>query len=449
MDLVWQPRWVDQLGAEPILAWEWDRVPLPVGPNREALRNALMAAVGGPQAGVLRYGSNGLQTMGCVGLIQASGTQVEILPKVVRTSDENARRRSRSLVLGLLRSADDFEAIFEMSADTATTDEPPSDVVIRLAIEAIASLLSSGVPRRYVRLSEETSQIRGRIDFARLATRPPGRDHVVPVILRPLRVGNELAGLALSTLNALSHMTVNPTLLARARRCKLLLEGAPTVHLTRSFVESVRLRATEKRWEPLLALSRLIVNGRLPAPVSAGGFGGQGITFKLESLFEGLIRRRVSAELSRPTSSLALASSSPVRLLRDRITGEERLAMRPDFVFRERESGSVGLVADAKWKRLEPERRSLGLSRGDLYQISTYMARYGTKRGLLLYPGLGGEPPIKMMHDYTGGGGASLLIATVDVEGLVDHPRSPRRQASQRDLARLVDLASHGSVAPL
>jgi hypothetical protein len=55
------------------------------------------------------------------------------------------------------------------------------------------------------------------------------------------------------------------------------------------------------------------------------------------------------------------------------------------------QGGTVPVVADAKYKRLEnkwPERRQ-GVDRGDLYQLTSYLARYsphGESLGLLIYP---------------------------------------------------------------
>ena len=63
--------------------------------------------------------------------------------------------------------------------------------------------------------------------------------------------------------------------------------------------------------------------------------------------------------------------------------------IRPDIIVRD-PTGRVSTIVDAKYKRLVPSReRPLGVDRGDLYQLSSYIARYETDRvitGGLAYP---------------------------------------------------------------
>jgi 5-methylcytosine-specific restriction enzyme subunit McrC len=59
---------------------------------------------------------------------------------------------------------------------------------------------------------------------------------------------------------------------------------------------------------------------------------------------------------------------------------EQKVPMRPDIVVSK--GGRVGLVADCKYKRLEPGE----FKNHDVYQMLAYCTAMGAQRGLLIYP---------------------------------------------------------------
>jgi 5-methylcytosine-specific restriction enzyme subunit McrC len=59
---------------------------------------------------------------------------------------------------------------------------------------------------------------------------------------------------------------------------------------------------------------------------------------------------------------------------------EQNVPMRPDIIVSE--GGKLGLVADCKYKRLEPGE----FKNYDVYQMLAYCTALGVQRGLLIYP---------------------------------------------------------------
>tara|TARA_R110001583_G_scaffold152821_3_gene304659 strand:- start:172 stop:552 length:381 start_codon:yes stop_codon:yes gene_type:complete len=87
--------------------------------------------------------------------------------------------------------------------------------------------------------------------------------------------------------------------------------------------------------------------------------------------------------------------------------------MKPDIALLD-QGHRVVVIADAKWKLLDPQDAKLGVSQADLYQIQGYANRYGVKNVLLIYPAHSGLRPVYEMT-LQGLHQSTLRVVAVDV----------------------------------
>jgi hypothetical protein len=165
--------------------------------------------------------------------------------------------------------------------------------------------------------------------------------------------------------------------------------------------------------------------------VAGGLTQARGLLFSLDDLFEALLRRALAESLREGSLTLA-AGERQLHLLRSLDGGAESLALKPDFLFLKGPKGKV-LVGDAKWKRLTDEAGSLGLAPSDVYQLATYMARHGLRRGVLFFPmdeWMTPNPDGYWSRDFELiGGGGHISVVAVDILGLVSRDQQLRQRA--------------------
>ena len=206
---------------------------------------------------------------------------------------------------------------------------------------------------------------------------------------------------AASSTSARQTRLLNRTLKAALLAAESMLEGAAATsdvtelrHLlldarTRArparVVARLRTDRMSRRLAPLLALAKLLLGNRSPDL-------GRAMTATAE------LRRRLGherplrgvrgarlpgrARAEGPRRRPAGVGLPPPR----RGSGDEAAGflLKPDILVWKGRSPRV--VADTKWKRLDPRRADLGVSGEDVYQVLAYAHRYATDSAVLIYP---------------------------------------------------------------
>jgi 5-methylcytosine-specific restriction endonuclease McrBC regulatory subunit McrC len=258
--------------------------------------------------------------------------------------------------------------------------------LVRAFAEDLVERLTQGLPRRYSEVGENSTVVRGRIDFCRMALRPPGNDHIVPVRHAPLQFNNPLSQIILAMVNRLLALVRSVQTASLLQHCAVLLDRVTPVPLNIERVGRLHLSSLESAWKPVIDFAAALARGWLPSPVLGGAISSFSLTFSLDDLFEAVLRKLLPGILAGAGLTLA-GVRPPSPLLRSMSTGAEVLNLRPDYLFLDASAPQrKRVVGDAKWKRLNPENPSFGLIPTDVYQLTTYMTHHGLDRGVLLFP---------------------------------------------------------------
>jgi len=117
-----------------------------------------------------------------------------------------------------------------------------------------------------------------------------------------------------------------------------------------------------------------------------GAHEAPGLLFDMNKLFE---RYVLGLEQDSCADGCYVYAQGPMEYLADR-NGEGAFQLAPDItVWRTTPAfpeGSIIKIADAKWKRLNPQKQNLGIDPADIYQLLAYSVRYGCGRLELVYP---------------------------------------------------------------
>jgi len=256
---------------------------------------------------------------------------------------------------------------------------------------------------------------------------PLQRDHALTQVLR---------GLA----DALARRVRSPRTRALLGTALDVLADTAAVPLTPELVGSVQLGRFEQQWQPLVRLAAALVRGASadPTRAAAEGIALRSVLFRLEHLFEDLVR--VTLRRALRSTRLRVVGARGRSLLTSP-AGDSFITMRPDIAFTR--SGRVVGIGDAKWKRLEPGKPSKrGVRPADVYQVGTYMCAYGpgTVPGLVFYPRAAWMTGATWTEAYDIAAlGTKLTLVGVDLARLLG-PRE-EREAVEIELRGVVEAA--------
>lgn len=418
---------------------EGRRVPLPPEIDTLRVREQLLKAGETDLGSVFRSRGGSVFAKNLVGVVDIGKVQVRILPKIseASTPDED----EAGLLQMLLQSG-----VLAAATSKGSTDRDGSSLVealIRGVAEHIYHLLILGPPRRYYEHRELSTTIRGRVDIQRLAYRRPAMEHLMPVRHFPLQVDSDLTRLVRALTRQLTQLTYSWYTRKLLTASDDVLAEVSVVPLTKELIARIELTRFEQEWTEVLELARLIASQRTPDATSPGKIAGFTLVFSLHNLFEKVLRRALHAGLSETRFSL-----HPPRLERQllrREDGVKTLSIRPDLLFASQdEERGIVLIADAKWKRLEPSQDNLGIDPRDIYQMVTYLTRLGLGRGVLLFPArrrVAGHTS-RMVQRYSVLPANGLIsIVEVDVRKLISRDRELRRAAERSFAAEMANLA--------
>lgn len=421
-------------GPNVIRVAEFEPIPRPATLVTADLEDRLFAATAHVSFDVFRRNRRGFSAAGAVGLVDVGDVHVEILPKAGVLEPDPDGELGAELLLNLLSYAGLVARAVPIGGRVQKTRRPLAEAVARGFANGLVKELTDGVPRRYIERRERSTVLRGRLEMKELARRPVLVDGRLPVRYAPLHHDNELSQAIAATASVVAQLTRSSRTWSILRFCLAHLDDVRPPPLTPQLIARVQLTRAEERWRPVMDLGRLLAFGWRPLPVRGGLARTLTLVFPVHDLFEGVLRRALPRALAAHRVSL-LPLKRGAQLLRSLETGRSVITLKPDYLFTDEDAAGVALVADAKWKVLEPS-RTFGLEEDDAYQLVTYMTRHRLKRGVLFFPLrpwmlAGGKRTWAHRFELSSAPELRLALVGVDVSGLVARDPAKRKSAEE------------------
>jgi len=385
---------------------------------------------------ILVLGRDRIMARQMVGMVSAKGCSLEILPKVdpdtaLGEPEGNVRDR-------LVRMLDVALGLnLDIGAEAAIARQ--KNTLLEILIDAFAKRLLAevrrGLPRSYIQCEEDLPALRGRLDVTRQFTRNAVRPDRLACRFDQLEADTPLMRIMAAAVVFLArHVRAHETR-RKLDELRHALADIPQMPIPRLPWQAVRIDRTNRRWEALFGLARLLLQRDWQATHHAAK-APEGLTllFPMNDLFEKyiavLLRRALAG------SGIEVIDQGGHRACLGTYTGAhidsgEVFRTKPDIMLRR--GREVVAIIDTKWKKLslDPLDRKHGVSQADVYQLMAYARLYRTAELMLLYPGKPGEPAGQRQQFGIAGGAECLRIATVDVS-----LEEPQLQASLACLAQ-------------
>ena len=405
---------------------EWGKVPVGAAGGftvREA--EALMAAarahpLGGEEgAGILSDHRHHLRARQMVGVLAAPGCSLEILPKVDPEAPDEQVPTVRARLVSLIDLSLGLDIGDGGAAAMAHGADSLLEVFIRLFAERLLAQTRRGLPRQYLHHEDDLPALRGRLDVTRQftvnAVRPDRLACRFDVLSHDIALMQVMAATVVS-LGKRTRVAATRRLLDELRFVLADVTLLPPSALPWS---AVRIDRTNRSWENLLRLARLLMGREWQATgYEATGHAGTSLLFPMERLFEDAVATLLRRALA--GNGIEVVAQGGLR----HCLGDWHATApceghvfqtRPDLLLRR--GGKVIAVIDTKWKRLsaDPLDRKHGVSQADVYQMMAYARLYECERLMLLYPSAPGAGSGEVQRFGVHGGREMIALGRVDL----------------------------------
>ena len=349
------------------------------------------------QEQVFAWGDNRARAQQWVGVIQAPGLQVEILPKVdspESSEDRQEAHEARHNLLYMLAIAGDVPVRDRDVAHLANRKAPLSELLIAIFAYRLREELLRGAEHAYLQREENLRRFKGKLIIpAQILHNSARRERFFCRFdeFSKDTAMNRIFRFACATLLAWTH---TPSTQDKLRHCLLLLDGVEDVSIHDELFEQIPITRQNERFADVLHFCRLILQARSPT-TNRGKQRSFSLLFDMNQVFEAFVaafmRKWVMPLPGFPQHRLYPQAKRRQRHL---ITRDEKgvLSLRPDLLIEAPEAPEDArrLVLDTKWKRLSGSGGRGGAGTADIYQLYAYTQRYGCKRSILLYPYVSG-----------------------------------------------------------
>lgn len=305
-----------------------------------------------------RYVLNPNQYVGIVTL--PSGRRLESYPKVPV--------RNLFYMIGI---ADNLPAPFRDELAKYAQLNEILEFVVSYFAKLVEKKLNQGLYRSYVEQEDNLTTVRGRILF------PEDMRHNYALRHRTYSRYTEFSWdipenqIIRQVIYLLSGWQLRRNLRRRLQRIDCALAEITPVDLPSDVIGRFQYNRLNEDYQQLHQFCRLFLEGASLSEES-GPFDFQTFLIDMDKLFERFVTQVLR---ERALGDMVVRDQVRVYLGRD-----HKVPMQPDIVVSEGEA--TVLVADCKYKRLEPDE----FKNHDIYQMLAYCTATGVQRGLLIYP---------------------------------------------------------------
>lgn len=423
----------------PILTlFEYERKPYPLTAHQLALLDQMQRRRSEPIIQpVYHAGTWHLRAGSHVGVVRLGAQTVQILPKIYRSAPTAApellAREATTNLLYMLAYAGMVQIRDDEVADLLSRESDWFELLTYLFARRLTTEWQHGPVRRYQTVEDELPLLKGKWRLE-AQFRGPDRAHRFTVAYDEFTVDiplNRVFRFVVERLSRVSRSMLNRRLLGDLR--SMLDDVTLLPVMTIADAEQITLDRLSARYEPLLNLARLFLDGGA-LQIAGGETSLFAFVFDMNQLFEGFIagflrRHRSEALPAELQSSTIVVQSRGIQRHLAQSEGKPFFRLKPDLLLHQ--ESQVVLIADTKYKTLNADDRKLGISEADFYQMFAYAQRFACSRVLLLYPQHAGiATPLRKRFQLEDRD-AAIYAATIDIRRNLGSPVERRGLAAE------------------
>ncbi|SEN92289.1 5-methylcytosine-specific restriction enzyme subunit McrC [Nitrosospira multiformis] len=322
------------------------------------------------------------------GVLRAGNVTVELLPKIEDGQDSN--EGARGLLVAMLRITGN---LIVSNAGESTLGQQQLHLLDQFILDfcsRVRTMLRGGAIARYQDHKENLNALRGRLILTNHLLRNSfDRSHLF-CSFDERTIDNPHNRALKAVLSALRSSAVSVQTRATVTTLLHHFDNVALYPVTPRDIARLIFDRMTNRWKPIFERAAWLLQGLFP-DVRSGNIDGTCLLFNMERLFEAFLVVKVrQAWRGSQENNFKIVSQGPQKNLARSDSGPA-FSLRPDVTLMD--DDVVVRIFDAKWKRLDPQAPSFGVSPSDAYQLAVYASRYRCERVALIYPSSITRPP--------------------------------------------------------
>ena len=320
-----------------------------------------------------------LQVQNFVGVIETpTGTLLELLPKIAHIDN---LKQLKQKMFEMIKIAQNIKHRKVDEAALKSFKGTLNEYIARGFLLELAHVLQRGIRQDYINIEDEQLYLRGKLNLKKHVGYSAGKSHIFPIQHDILGLNNAENRLLKSAVTFILHTSQDIDNKKKALLYAHLMQDVPLSQRIEHDFRQWRSGRLVEHYQGIKSWCRLVLQQKNPMAV-AGLDRGYSLLFPMEKIFEHYIGYKLKT-LLRLDCSLHIQSNQRYLLKKD---NNQYCRLKPDFLIKKNDQNI--LVLDAKWKRLDLNKKQFGLSESDVYQMYSYSHIYTQYRShvILIYP---------------------------------------------------------------
>lgn len=317
-----------------------------------------------------------------VGFISKGKTRLQILPKIYENigfKEEHEQRESMRVMFNLLRVSE-FNKVLQLPEQQSFAEQSDiMEIFIAIFADKVFRIYSRQMNREYISISENSSYIRGRIDFSANLRENPIRKDLHIVNFQSFEHDNLINNIIKTVCLKLIRLTGNADNKKNLKNALIFLDDAQEISLSKDLFDAAKFNRLNMPFKPVFDMAKMFFYNITPQSYE-GDDTVCSFLIPLNELFEYYLYKLFDAfgngtsASYQNTHTFALGQSNNFKAF-----------LRPDVILRK--DGTPILIADAKYKNPRYQNGIYtNISQSDMYQVFTYAKTYGIHSVALIYP---------------------------------------------------------------
>ena len=318
---------------------------------------------------------NGVKFKHYVGVLNVGSLQIEVLPKVDRSTENQDTWRKHLLVM--LRTVYRLQAKTPSNANQALKDSPVLDVFLQRFLEEVEQILHMGLIKTYRKETNNRNAMKGKIVWSKQVTKNVVHKERFYVNYTTYDRNHIMNRIIYKTLQVIPEVTGNSYIANRSKTLAFEFPELLNINVTDATFVTMHFDRKSDGYRDAMQIAKLILLNYMP-DMDHHRNNVLALMFDMNRLWE----EYVYVVLRKELKDYNVTAQSSKRFWEGESTPIKHI--RPDIVILDND-GHSQLVIDTKWKC--PNENAP--SDADLKQMYVYHKYWDVKDTVLFYPGIG------------------------------------------------------------
>lgn len=357
-----------------------------------------------------KHGKEQIQVKNYVGVLEVKDLTLEILPKIGKISEKEARRALLKMLRALPNSP--FKTLGQAHLNLCHL--PLFEIFIYAFFTELENLLKGGLMCSFKNTEQQQNFIKGKLNFSEQLKKNLINSHQFQVSFDEFSPSFSLNKIIKSTLIFLEKQHFDNTNKNTFRSItEFFNEIEPSENLEKDFADFEKHQQLYGNFKTLISWCKIFLSNRTFMP-SVGSFRQSSLLFPTEVLFENFVGKSIKKHFSDSFDVHLKASSK--HLIENHLE-RPKFRLIPDILLKNQ---SESIILDTKWKIIDSTKikQNYGIEQADLYQIYAYGKKYDCRQLFLVYPAHENFREPLQVFDYEHN--MSLIVLPFDVSNEVE-----------------------------